>query len=100
VAAALRGKAVNDAQATRASKRLAISGGAAIIFAMSDRSDFDLTPILPWASGGMFALIGFFALLIASRAGGAMTYWIGLGIFVASVLAIFYLIAKSSDHSS
>ena len=65
VAPTLRGKQVNGAQAKQASKRLAISGGTAIILAMSDRSDFDLTPILPWASGGMFALIGFFALLIS-----------------------------------
>ena len=47
----------------------------------------------------MFVLIGFFSLLIASRAGGSPMYWIGLGVFVLSILAIFYLIAKAADHS-
>jgi len=85
--------------AKTASKRLAISRGPAIISVMSDRSDFNITPVLPWASGAMFVLIGFFALLIASRAGGSLMYWIGLGIFVAAMLAIFFLIAKAADHS-
>lgn len=61
---------------------------------MSDRSDDFFTPALPWLSGGMFALIGFFALVVASRSHGAPTYWIGLGIFVLCVLAIFYLIGR------
>jgi hypothetical protein len=64
-----------------------------------DRSEFHVTPILPWASGAMFVLIGFFGLLIASRAGGSPTYWIGLGVFVLSTLATFFLIAKAADHS-
>lgn len=67
--------------------------------AMSDRSDFNITPILPWASGAMFVLIGFFALMIASRAGASPMYWIGLAVFVLSTLAIFFLIAKAADHT-
>jgi hypothetical protein len=62
---------------------------------MSDRSDDYLTSALPWASGAMFALIGFFALVIASRAHGSPTYWIGIVVFVLCVLAIFYLIGRA-----
>lgn len=58
-----------------------------------------MNAVLIWASGAMFALIGFFALVVASRSGGAPTYWIGLGLFVLAVLAIFYLIAKGTKHS-
>jgi len=66
---------------------------------MADRSEFQIASALPWASGFMFALIGFFALLVASRAGGSLMYWIGLAIFALAVLAIFFLIAKAADHT-
>jgi hypothetical protein len=66
---------------------------------MADHSEFNFAGVLPWATGAMFALIGFFALFVSSRAGGSAMYWIGLGIFALTVLAIFFLIAKASEHS-
>jgi hypothetical protein len=66
---------------------------------MADRSEFNITPVLPWASGAMFVLIGFVALLVASRAGGEPLYWIGLGVFVLATLAVFFLISKAADFT-
>jgi len=66
---------------------------------MADQHNLDLTTILRWAVGVMFTLIGFFALLVASRAGGSLMYWIGIGMFLLCVLAIFFMIAKSFDSN-
>ena len=65
---------------------------------MADQTELNPNAVLPWTAGAMFALIGFFALLVSSRAGGSLLYWIGLGIFGLSVLAIFFLIARSFDR--
>lgn len=65
---------------------------------MVDQNGLKPETVLPWATGAMFALIGLFALYVSSRANGSPMYWIGLAIFGFSVLAIFFLIAKSSDH--
>lgn len=66
---------------------------------MAERTGLNPTAVLPWATGAMFALIGFFALFVSSRAGGSPMYWIGLGIFGFSVLAIFFLISRYSDQA-
>ncbi len=65
---------------------------------MVDQTGLEPTTVLPWATGVMFALIGMFALYVSSRAGGSPMYWIGLAIFGFSILAIFFLISKSSDQ--
>jgi hypothetical protein len=48
-----------------------------------------------WIMGGMFGLLGLVGLLQASRAHGGAMYWVGIFIFVACVLVIFYFIHKA-----
>ena len=48
----------------------------------------------------MIGLIGLFGLIVASRAEAQSTYWIGLAVFVLSVVGIFYLIGRDDDEAS
>lgn len=59
-----------------------------------------MNAILIWATGGMFGLIGLFGLIISSGAHSQSTYWIGLAVFVLSIIGIFYLISRDDDHAS
>ena len=48
-----------------------------------------------WITGGLIALLGLLALIFASRAASDVAYWVGLGLFVFSVLFCFGLIDKN-----
>lgn len=51
----------------------------------------------PWLLGALYGLIGLIGLLLASRAGTGLLYWLGLGVFVAAVLTIFGMIRAGFD---
>jgi hypothetical protein len=51
-----------------------------------------------WVIGTMVAVVGLFALYLASRADDPIMYYTGLGFFVASVLFNFMQIKQVFDH--
>jgi len=51
-----------------------------------------------WVVGFMMALVGIFALYLASRAHDQIMYYTGLGLFVASVLFNFHQIKQVFDE--
>jgi len=51
-----------------------------------------------WITGGMLVVIGLIGLKIASGAHGSTLYWLGLGVFVVTVLGVFQLIKRSFDE--
>lgn len=51
-----------------------------------------------WVVGAMVAIIGLFALYLASRAHDAVMYYTGIGFFVASVLFNFMQVKQVFDH--
>jgi hypothetical protein len=53
-----------------------------------------------WVVGFMMAVIGLFALYLASRAEDAVMYYTGIGFFIASVLFNFLQIKQAYDETS
>jgi hypothetical protein len=53
-----------------------------------------------WVVGFMVAGIGLFALYLASRAEDAVTYYTGIGFFIASVLFNFLQIKQAYDETA
>lgn len=53
-----------------------------------------------WVVGFMIAGVGLFALYLASRAEDSTIYYIGTGLFVASVLFNFYQVKQAYDENS
>jgi len=53
-----------------------------------------------WVVGLMVAVIGVFALYLASRATDPVMYYTGIGFFVAGVLFNFYQIKQVYDEKS
>jgi hypothetical protein len=53
-----------------------------------------------WVVGFMVAVIGLFALYLASRAGDPVMYYTGISFFIASVLFNFYQIKQTYDEQS
>lgn len=51
-----------------------------------------------WIVGLMMAAVGLFALYLASRAEEATMYYVGIGLFVGSVLFNFYQIKQAYDE--
>lgn len=51
-----------------------------------------------WVVGFMMAIVGIFALYLASRAHDSIMYYTGIGLFVASVLFNFNLIKQVFDE--
>lgn len=53
-----------------------------------------------WVVGFMVAVVGLFALYLASRAEDSVMYYTGISFFVASVLFNFYQIKQAYDGTS
>jgi hypothetical protein len=53
-----------------------------------------------WVVGFMMAVIGLFALYLASRAGDPVMYYTGVGFFIVTVLFNFYQIKQAFDEKS
>ena len=53
-----------------------------------------------WVVGFMVAVVGLFALYLASRAEDSVMYYTGISFFVASVLFNFYQIKQAYDGPS
>ena len=53
-----------------------------------------------WMVGMMIAGVGLFALYLASRAEDSIMYYVGIGLFVASVLFNFYQVKQTYDENS
>lgn len=53
-----------------------------------------------WVVGTLMAIIGLFALFIASRTTDAVLYYTGIAFFVATVLFNFYQIKQVYDENS
>ncbi len=54
--------------------------------------------IMDWIVGAAMGFLGLVGLYIASRGGGGEIYWIGLGLFVFSVLVIFGIVKIAGDR--
>jgi hypothetical protein len=53
-----------------------------------------------WVVGAMMAVVGLFALYLASRAEDAVMYYTGIGFFLATVLFNFFQIKQAFDEHS
>ena len=53
-----------------------------------------------WMVGMMIAGVGLFALYLASRAEDSIMYYVGIGLFVASVLFNFYQVKQAYDENA
>jgi hypothetical protein len=51
-----------------------------------------------WVVGMMVAVIGLFGLYLSSRAEDAMMYYVGIALFVGSLLFNFFLIKQAYDE--
>lgn len=48
----------------------------------------------------IMAIIGLLGLYVASSAGSGSFYWFGLGVFVAAVVAVFVMIARTTPQQN
>lgn len=51
-----------------------------------------------WVVGAMFVVLGIYGLFIASRAHDDVMYYTGIGVFLASVLFVFFQIKQHYDQ--
>jgi len=73
-------------------------GGRPPVHAGRNGKDDRVAQISSWVVGAMLGFLGFVGLLISSRAHDEVMYWVGLGVFVFSVLVIFGLIKEAFEH--